>query len=131
MTGQPMDQTRIPEAKPSALVFRFGVRHVWCRGSRMAAHLAQLKRFVDSLQHVQRVNFCLYHLLGVHKYETMQLPYSLSGVPAMDQEKAAQLQEEIFPNFPQRKGYLMEQWKGFAPGVWQDEINVRNFIQKN
>lgn len=25
----------------------------------------------------------------------------------------------------------MEQWKGFAPGVWQDEINVRNFIQKN
>ena len=25
----------------------------------------------------------------------------------------------------------MEQWKGFASGVWQDEINVRNFIQKN
>ena len=25
----------------------------------------------------------------------------------------------------------MEQWNGFAPGLWQSEINVRNFIQKN
>ncbi len=25
----------------------------------------------------------------------------------------------------------MEQWNGFVPGVWQEEINVRNFIQKN
>ncbi len=24
-----------------------------------------------------------------------------------------------------------EQWNGFKPGVWQDEINVRDFIQKN
>mgnify|MGYP005606085071 CR=1 FL=1 len=22
-------------------------------------------------------------------------------------------------------------WQGFTPGVWQDEINVRDFIQKN
>ena len=22
-------------------------------------------------------------------------------------------------------------WNGFAPGVWQNEINVRDFIQKN
>ena len=22
-------------------------------------------------------------------------------------------------------------WAGFNPGVWQDEINVRNFIQTN
>ena len=25
----------------------------------------------------------------------------------------------------------MEQWKTFKPGVWQEEINVRDFIQKN
>ena len=24
-----------------------------------------------------------------------------------------------------------ENWRGFAPGAWQDEINVRDFIQKN
>ena len=22
-------------------------------------------------------------------------------------------------------------WKGFHEGVWMDEVNVRNFIQKN
>ena len=25
----------------------------------------------------------------------------------------------------------MEQWKDFVPGAWQEEINVRDFIQKN
>ena len=24
-----------------------------------------------------------------------------------------------------------EKWNGFKPGVWQDEINVRDFIQQN
>ncbi|MBQ7756477.1 MAG: hypothetical protein IJ401_04165, partial [Oscillospiraceae bacterium] len=24
-----------------------------------------------------------------------------------------------------------EQWNGFEGGLWQDEINVRDFIQKN
>ena len=24
-----------------------------------------------------------------------------------------------------------ENWQGFVPGIWQDEIDVRNFIQKN
>ena len=24
-----------------------------------------------------------------------------------------------------------EQWRGFQPGVWMREINVRDFIQKN
>ena len=23
------------------------------------------------------------------------------------------------------------QWNGFNPGVWQEEINVRDFIQRN
>ncbi len=26
---------------------------------------------------------------------------------------------------------MFEQWKGFEPGVWQEEINVRDFIQRN
>ncbi len=26
---------------------------------------------------------------------------------------------------------MYEQWNGFAPGVWQEEINVRDFIQQN
>ncbi|MBE7045767.1 MAG: formate acetyltransferase, partial [Ruminococcaceae bacterium] len=26
---------------------------------------------------------------------------------------------------------MMEQWKDFQPGIWQEEINVRDFIQKN
>ena len=26
---------------------------------------------------------------------------------------------------------MREQWKGFVPGNWQNEIDVRDFIQKN
>lgn len=26
---------------------------------------------------------------------------------------------------------MREQWKDFVPGVWEKEINVRDFIQKN
>ena len=101
MTGQPMDQTQAFLGEAQRLGVPLWVRHVLVPGlTDGRAHLAQLKRFVDSLQHVQRVELLPYHLLGVHKYETMQLPYSLSGVPAMDQEKAAQLQEEFFPQFP-------------------------------
>ena len=25
----------------------------------------------------------------------------------------------------------MQEWKGFNEGIWQQEINVRDFIQKN
>ena len=24
-----------------------------------------------------------------------------------------------------------EAWNGFEPGIWQEDINVRDFIQKN
>lgn len=101
MTGRPMAETQAFLAEAQRLGVPLWIRHVLVPGfTDSRAHLAQLKRFVDSLQHVQRVELLPYHLLGVHKYETMQLPYSLSGVPAMDQEKAAQLQEEFFPQFP-------------------------------
>lgn len=26
---------------------------------------------------------------------------------------------------------MFEQWNGFTPGRWQEEIDVRDFIQKN
>ena len=26
---------------------------------------------------------------------------------------------------------MRQEWKDFTPGVWQNEINVRDFIQKN
>ena len=105
MTGRPMAETQAFLAEAQRLGIPLWIRHVLVPGfTDSRAHLAQLKRFVDSLQHVQRVELLPYHLLGVHKYETMQLPYSLSGVPAMDQEKAAQLQEEFSPNSPQPKG---------------------------
>ena len=101
MTGRPMAETQAFLAEAQRLGIPLWIRHVLVPGfTDSRAHLAQLKRFVDSLQHVQRVELLPDHLLGVHKYETMQLPYSLSGVPAMDQEKAAQLQEEFFPQFP-------------------------------
>lgn len=102
MTGQPMDKTQAFLAEAQRLGVPMWIRHVLVPGlTDSREHLAQLKAFVQTLQHVQKVELLPYHLLGVHKYETMQLPYSLSGVPAMDQEKAAELQAEFFPQFSQ------------------------------
>ena len=26
---------------------------------------------------------------------------------------------------------MRKEWEGFSPGIWEKEINVRDFIQKN
>ena len=49
-------------------------------------YLHKLKRFIDGLSTVERVELLPYHTMGEKKYESLGLEYKLHGVPAMDQK---------------------------------------------
>lgn len=50
-------------------------------------HLEGLKDYIGTLKHVERVELLPYHVLGVHKYEALNIPYPLKGVEPMDSQK--------------------------------------------
>ena len=70
------------------------VRHVVVPGiTDSEAHLHGLARYVRTLPRVERVELLGYHLLGVEKYHTMGLTYSLEGVPALSEERRCACQQ--------------------------------------
>ena len=50
------------------------------------AHLEGLKTYIQSLKNVERVELLPYHVLGVHKYKALGIPYPLEGVEPMNPE---------------------------------------------
>lgn len=73
------------------------VRHVVVPGhTDSRVHLQGLRRYVETLPHVQRVELLPYHRLGENKYAVMGLPYKLAGTEPMDKEHCEQLQSEFF-----------------------------------
>lgn len=60
------------------------------------AHMEALRDYIQTIPNVSKVELLPYHLLGTNKYEVMNLPYSLEGVPAMDKEQTKKLQETYF-----------------------------------
>lgn len=70
------------------------LRHVVVPGlTDGVEHLEGLRRFVAEIRNVQRVELLPYHTLGVHKYQTLGIPYPLEGVPPMEPEPLAWWQE--------------------------------------
>lgn len=64
------------------------IRHVLVPGiTDNDADLHELRRFIDSLNNVKRVEVLPYHTLGVYKYEKLGLPYPLQGVNAPTRER--------------------------------------------
>lgn len=57
------------------------VRHVVVPGlTDGEEHLAGLERYLQTIHHIQRVELLPYHMLGVHKYAALGIPYPLEGV---------------------------------------------------
>ena len=101
MTGQSWDETnRFLKAvqKSGTPVW---VRHVVVPGlTDSPEHLKALRQFIlERVPNVKQVELLPYHLLGVSKYETMGIPYSLKGVPAMDPNVLEEDQKKYFQNF--------------------------------
>lgn len=73
------------------------VRHVVVPGlTDSGAHMAALRDYIKTLPRVERVELLPYHTLGVRKYAALGRPYSLSGVPEMDKDRCAALEQEWF-----------------------------------
>lgn len=44
------------------------------------ASLQKLKAFIDTLDNVEKVEVLPYHTLGIHKWESLKIPYRLEGI---------------------------------------------------
>ena len=76
------------------------VRHVVVPGlTDQEVHLAALRRYVDTLPNVQRVELLPFHKLGAEKYRGLGRTDPLAEVPAMDPERCSKLQEHWFSDF--------------------------------
>ena len=49
-------------------------------------HIRRFKEFIKEFNNVEKVELLPYHLLGVNKYEKLNIKYPLEGVEAMDKE---------------------------------------------
>lgn len=97
LTGQTIEETQRFLRVVQEMQVPIWVRHVVVPGlTDGEEHLAGLKRYVDTVTGVQRVELLPYHRLGVHKYEHLGLPYSLEDTPPMDADKCRDLQERFF-----------------------------------
>ena len=56
------------------------------------AHIRQLGEMIQTIPNVQKVELLPYHTMGVEKYHALGIPYSLEGVPPMEQKKIQYLQ---------------------------------------
>lgn len=68
------------------------IRHVLVPGiTDDEEHLRTMRRFIDSLHNVEKVEVLPYHTLGIHKWEKLGIPYTLHDVPVptLEQERRA------------------------------------------
>ncbi len=54
-------------------------------------YIRELKDFLKKYTVIERIDLLPYHLLGVEKYQKLNLPYPLKNIPAMDPNKLEHL----------------------------------------
>ena len=88
MTGQRADEFLTLLEAVQRMEIPLWLRHVVVPGLTDGnEHLEGLKDYIGTLKHVERVELLPYHVLGVHKYEALNIPYPLKGVEPMDSQK--------------------------------------------
>ena len=67
------------------------IRHVLVPGvTDDRDDLLRMRKFIDSLKTVERVEVLPYHSLGLMKWKELNIPYTLEGVPAPTKEQVEQ-----------------------------------------
>lgn len=70
------------------------IRHVLVPGiTDDEEHLREMRRFIDSLRSVKKVEVLPYHTLGLHKWEKLNIPYTLKDVPTPTSEQVSRARE--------------------------------------
>lgn len=99
VTGRPQEETKRFLACAQAMHIPMWVRHVVVPGlTDGGAHLAGLERYLKTLHGIQRVELLPYHTLGVSKYHTLGIPYSLEDVPPMPEAALAEWNKRLNQN---------------------------------
>lgn len=63
------------------------IRHVVVPGlTDGEEHIKRFNEYIQDIPNVEKVELLPYHLLGVNKYEGLNIPYPLEGTPEMNKE---------------------------------------------
>jgi len=72
------------------------IRHVVVPGiTDEEGQLTRLGSFLGTLSNVKALDVLPYHIMGVTKYEQLDIPYPLKGVPAATKDQAAKAKKTI------------------------------------
>ena len=94
ITGMNMDKANVFLNAMKRNNTKIWIRHVIVPGiTDSKEHILELKHYIDKIPNVERVELLPYHLLGVNKYEKLNIDYPLKNVPAMDKEKCEEYQK--------------------------------------
>ena len=75
------------------------IRHVLVPGiTDDEGQLKRLRKFIDTLNTVERVEFLPYHTLGVFKWKELGIPYRLEGVKPPTEEQVQRAGEILCSN---------------------------------
>lgn len=73
------------------------IRHVVVPGyTDNKEDLIRIKDFIDNLNNIEKIELLPYHVLGVNKYEVLNIPYRLEDVKPLDKKWLKELEKEIF-----------------------------------
>lgn len=72
------------------------IRHVVVPGfTDKEEDMVKLREFLEGFKNVEKVQLLPYHKLGVEKYKTMGIPYSLTNTPTMNKEELKVLEKSL------------------------------------
>lgn len=80
------------------------IRHVVVPGiTDSEEHIRGLCNYIKTLDNVQKTELLPYHVLGISKYDKMNIPYPLKGVKAMESEALENLRKLLNKNINNSK----------------------------
>ena len=104
VTGRPMKEIKVFRSALDKAGTKLWLRHVVVPNlTDSEEHLAGLREYVKTIRNVERVELLPYHVLGVHKYKALGIPYKLEGVPPMEQKKLEKWQRLMNEDLQKQK----------------------------
>lgn len=93
LTGQTINESKKFLDCVQSMNKKMWIRHVVVPGiTDSEEHTKELADFIKPLKNVEKIELLPYHVLGVSKYENMNIPYKLEGLKPMNQEKLKEME---------------------------------------
>ena len=93
ITGQDMTRFKVFLDACQRLGTKLWLRQVIVPGiNDDKQHMIALRDYIKTIKNVEKVELLPYKTIGVTKYKALKLPYSLDGVPDMDEKKCKELE---------------------------------------